>query len=76
LASGLCYIDPTSGHYIDAVEQIDLTATGAEAVQGAHQVVWEANANTAGGAVQLTTPDGQTFKSRVHSHPIKKESSR
>jgi hypothetical protein len=65
LASGLCYLDSGSGQYIDSVEQIDLTATGAQAIHGAHQVLWAANVNTAGGALHLTTPDSQTFNSRV-----------
>jgi hypothetical protein len=43
-----------------------LVAGGAQAVEGAHKVHWAANANTAGGAVQLTSPSGQNFSSRVY----------
>ncbi len=66
LASGLCYLDPASGKYVDSVEAISMTATGAEAVQGAHQVYWSGNVNTAGGTVQLIAPDGQQFTSQVY----------
>lgn len=65
LATGLCYFDSTTGNYVDSAEQIELTATGAQAVHGAHRVEWTANANTAGGAVRLTTPEGVAFNSRV-----------
>ncbi|HZM03004.1 MAG TPA: LamG-like jellyroll fold domain-containing protein [Candidatus Saccharimonadales bacterium] len=66
LATGLCYLDPTTGSYKDSIEQIDLTASGAEAVHGAHKVQWAANAHTPGGAVQLTSPGGQQFSSTVY----------
>ena len=64
LRTGLCYL--TNGQYVDSVEEIDLTATGAQAAQGAHKVSWAANANASGGAVQLTTPGGQQFSSSVY----------
>ncbi|MGA2750690.1 MAG: hypothetical protein ABSG59_18110 [Verrucomicrobiota bacterium] len=63
LRSGLCYL--TNGEYADSVEMIDLTATGAQAAQGAHKVSWAASANAPGGAVRLTTPAGQQFSSGV-----------
>jgi hypothetical protein len=66
LAIGLCYVDSATGKYVDSVEQIDLTANGAEAVHGAHKVQWNANANTPNGAVRLTAPGGQQFSSTVY----------
>ena len=38
---------------------------GAQALQGRHQVQWALNANTPGGAVVLTTPDGKQISSTV-----------
>jgi len=64
LATGLCYLQ--NGQYVDAVEQIDIVANGAQAIQGRHQVYWAANANTPGGAVKLITPDGRQLLSAVY----------
>ncbi|MGA2175352.1 MAG: hypothetical protein ABSH38_10260 [Verrucomicrobiota bacterium] len=64
LATGLCY--QKDGQWVDSVEQIDLVADGASATQGQHKVRWMGNANTAGGAVHLTTPDNKDFLSRVY----------
>lgn len=64
LATGVCYLN--GGQYVDSVEEIDPVADGAQAVQGRHQVHWAANANTGGGAVNLTTPDNQTLLSTVY----------
>jgi hypothetical protein len=63
IATGLCYLQ--NGEYVDSVEQIDAVANGAQAIQGQHQVQWAANANTPGGAVQLTTPDNKQLLSTV-----------
>jgi hypothetical protein len=63
LATGLCYLQ--DGQYVDSVEEVDPTANGAQAIQGRHQVQWSLNANTPGGAVILTTPDGKTLTSTV-----------
>jgi hypothetical protein len=63
LRSGVCY--QKNGQWVDSVEQIELTATGAQAVQGSHQVQWAGNINTPG-AVQLTSPTGQVFSSTVY----------
>jgi hypothetical protein len=64
LATGICYL--TNGQYVDSVEQVDLVPGGAQAVQGRHQVKWNANANTPGGAVTVTTPDGKQLASTVY----------
>lgn len=63
LATGVCYLQ--NGQYVDSVEEIDPTPTGAQATQGRHQVQWAANANTPGGAVRLTTADNKTLQSTV-----------
>ncbi|HEX3718234.1 MAG TPA: hypothetical protein VH595_09710 [Verrucomicrobiae bacterium] len=66
LATGLCYLNPASGQYVDSVEGIQLTAMGAEAINGRQQVRWAANANTPNGAVTVTTPDGKQLSSTVY----------
>jgi hypothetical protein len=63
LATGVCYL--TNGEYIDSVEQIDAVPGGAQAMRGRHKVQWTANANTPGGAVTATTPDGKQLSSTV-----------
>src|SRR5580692_5572298 len=63
LCSGVCYLK--DGQWVDSVEEIDLTATGAQATQGAHTVQWAGNINTPG-AVQVTSPSGQVFSSTVY----------
>jgi hypothetical protein len=63
LATGICYL--TNSEYVDSVEQVELAPGGAQAVQGRHQVQWTANANTPGGAVTVTTPDGKQLSSSV-----------
>jgi hypothetical protein len=55
-----------NGQYVDSVEEIDPTPTGAQATQGRYQVQWTGNANTAGGAVTLTTADNKTLISSVY----------
>ncbi|HEX3717986.1 MAG TPA: hypothetical protein VH595_08460 [Verrucomicrobiae bacterium] len=65
LHSGVCHQNE-AGQWVDSVEEIDLTATGAEATQGAYQVQWAANINTPTGAVRLTSPNGQVFSSTVY----------
>jgi hypothetical protein len=64
LSTGLCVLQ--NGQYVDSVEQINIVGTGAEAVQGPCKVQWAADASTAGGAVQLTSPGGQQFSTRVY----------
>lgn len=63
LHSGVCY--QKDGQLVDSVEEIDLTVTGAQAVQGANKVQWAGNINTLN-AVQLTSPTGQIFSSTVY----------
>jgi hypothetical protein len=63
LATGICYL--TNGPYGDFVKQVEPAAGGAQAVQGRHQVQWTLNANTAGGAVTITTPDSKMLSSTV-----------
>jgi hypothetical protein len=63
LCTGLCYFQ--NGQYVDSTGQITITGTGAAATQGPYTVQWAADASTAGGAVQLTSPDGEQFSSRV-----------
>jgi hypothetical protein len=64
LSTGLCFLQ--NGQYVDSVEQINIVGTGAEAVQGPCKVQWAADASTAGGAVQLTSPGGQQYSTRVY----------
>jgi hypothetical protein len=64
LHTGVCY--QSNGEWADSVEQIELTATGAQALQSAHKVQWAANINTPTGAVKLTSPTGQLFSSTVY----------
>ncbi|MGD1085775.1 MAG: hypothetical protein ABSA47_13640, partial [Verrucomicrobiota bacterium] len=66
LATGICYQQNGSGPWLDAVEQIDITADGAQATQGRHTVHWMGNVNTAGGSVHLVSPDGKDFLSMVY----------
>ncbi|HEX4122742.1 MAG TPA: hypothetical protein VH619_19170, partial [Verrucomicrobiae bacterium] len=66
LTTGVCYLDPASGNYLDSVEAIEPTANGGQAVRGQYQVQWAGNANTSGGAVQLTTPNGRVMSSSVY----------
>jgi hypothetical protein len=63
LATGICYL--SHGQYVDSVEQVDPVPGGAQAVQGRYQVQWALNANTPGGAVTVTTPDGKQLASTV-----------
>lgn len=63
LGTGLCYLQ--NGQYVDSVEQIVSVADGAQAVQGRHQVHWATDANTPGGAVHVTTADGNNLFSTV-----------
>jgi hypothetical protein len=64
LCTGLCYLQ--NGQYTDSVEQINIVGAGAQAVQGPCKVQWAADASTAGGAVQLTSPGGRQFSTRVY----------
>jgi hypothetical protein len=64
IATGLCY--SSNGQWLDSVEQVVPVPGGAQAVQGRHEVSWALNANTPGGAVQLTAPGGQQFSSTVY----------
>ena len=63
LATGICYL--LNGQYVDSVEQVDPVPGGAQAVQGRYQVQWALNANTPGGAVNVTTADGKQLASTV-----------
>jgi hypothetical protein len=72
LCTGLCYLQ--NGQYLDSVEQINITGTGAAATQGPCTVQWAADASTAGGAVQLTSPGGAQFSSRVFGLALSDES--
>ncbi len=64
LCTGACYLQ--NGKYVDSAAQISIVGTGAEATQGPCKVTWAADASTAGGAVQLTSPAGQQFSTRVY----------
>ncbi|MGD0411366.1 MAG: hypothetical protein ABSC18_06650 [Verrucomicrobiota bacterium] len=64
LGSGLCY--KTNGQWVDSVATIEIGADGASATQAPHKVHFAGNANTAGGAIHLVTPDGKVFDSRVY----------
>jgi hypothetical protein len=64
LSTGLCYLQ--NGEYLDSAEQINIVGTGAKALQGPCKVQWAADASAASGAVQLTSPGGQEFSSRVY----------
>jgi hypothetical protein len=59
LATGLCYLH--DGQYVDSVEQIEIVGQSAQAIHGPCKVQWAADASTAGGAVQLTSPGGHQF---------------
>ena len=63
IATGICYLAGTQ--YLDSAEVIDAVAGGTQATQGRYQVFWSANANTAGGAIALTTADNKTLLSTV-----------
>jgi hypothetical protein len=65
LATGICYIDPNSGQYVDSVEEVVSVPGGAKATQGRYQVSWALNANTPAGAVTVTTADGKHLLSTV-----------
>ena len=62
LATGLCFWNGTQ--WVDASDQIQLTANGAAATNTQHQVSFAANINT-GGAINLATPDGQQMTSQI-----------
>lgn len=64
LATGLCHL--VNGAYVDSVEEIDPSPNGAQATQGRYQVEWTGNADTPGGAVNLTTEDGKQLLSTVY----------
>jgi hypothetical protein len=64
LRTGVCYLQ--NNQYSDSVEQVSIVGSGAEAVQGPCKVQWAPDASTAGGAVQLTSPDGQQFSTSVY----------
>ena len=64
LSTGLCYLQ--NGQYADSVEEITIVGTGAQALQGPCKVQFSADASTPGGAVQLTSPGGQHFSTRVY----------
>ena len=66
IATGLCHPDAQTGQFVDSVEEIDAVANGAEGTKCRYQVAWANNANTPGGAVNLTTPDGKTLLSTVY----------
>ena len=63
LATGISYL--LNGQYVDSVEQVEPVAGGAQAIQGRHQVQWANNANSPGGAVSVTTPNGLQLTSKV-----------
>jgi hypothetical protein len=56
LATGLSY--KSEGQWIASSDQIQITANGAAATNGQHQVYFAANLNAAG-AVDMVMPDGQ-----------------
>ncbi|MBU6401593.1 MAG: hypothetical protein KGS61_14850, partial [Verrucomicrobia bacterium] len=60
LDNGACYLD-ASGQYVDSLDLIELTPTGAAAVHGQTKAYFAPNINTAG-AITLVTTSGQTFK--------------
>jgi len=61
LASGMHYLK--DGAYHESSDEIELFQDGAVARQGAHQIIFSPNFNTAG-VIDLLTPDGK----RLHSH--------
>jgi hypothetical protein len=66
LASGLNRFSTQSNAWVDADATIGLVGNSAEAANTAHTVTFAQDAATAGGAVNLTTPDGKKLVSRVY----------
>jgi hypothetical protein len=66
MASGLCKFSTASNTWIDAQPSIEIVANGASAAGTQHSVTFAGDAAAAGGAVQLTTPDGKTMVSSVY----------
>lgn len=52
------------GKWVDSSDQIQVTATGAQATNGAHSLTFLGNINAAGSVV-LTTPDGKQLPSNI-----------
>jgi len=69
LCTGICYLQ--NGAYADSVEQINIVGLVGQALQGPCKVTWQPDASTAGGAVQLTSPNGQQFSTRVYGLALK-----
>jgi hypothetical protein len=67
LATGLCVKGP-DGSWTDAAPVLapDNVLGGASASGTRHRVHFAINANTAGGAIHLVSPDGNVFDSRVY----------
>jgi hypothetical protein len=65
LGSGLCY--QQNGRWVDSVAEIAIVADGASATQTAHKVHFAGNANTAGGAVRLVSPDGKWARNQMRN---------
>ncbi len=62
LSTGLHY--KRDNEWVESKEEVEIFDGAAVARQGAHQVIWGANANAAG-AVDLSAPDGRRFRSHV-----------
>jgi Regulator of chromosome condensation (RCC1) repeat len=65
VASGLSYSN-SAGQLVDSSEEIDVVADGALATNAAHRVHFATDINTSGGSIDLQSPTGQRFKSRVY----------
>ena len=53
-----------NGQWVDSSDQIQVTATGAQATNSGHSVVFLGNINSAG-AVSVTTPEGKRLTSNI-----------
>jgi hypothetical protein len=63
LATGICHTDPTTGQFVDSVEEIGPVPGGAAATQGRHQVQFWNSPNT---PVIITMPDGAQMSCQVY----------
>jgi len=64
LSNGLHYWSDAQNNWLESSDQIEIINGVGVAQHGQHQVIWAANANTAG-AVDLQSADGKRFRSHI-----------
>lgn len=66
IASGLCVLDPKTGHYEDADESFEITADGyAVARHTQHQLIISPSLGDPAGNTDLRTPEGRRLRSSI-----------